>query len=44
MNISAHVPGICWPLVSGLFTVKQKLIQLLLEVLLGSMFKQINSC
>jgi hypothetical protein len=44
VNISAHVPGICWPLVSGLFTVKQKLIQLLLEVLLGSMFKQINSC
>lgn len=36
----ARIPGICVPLVSGLFTVLQKLIQLLLEVWLCTAFER----
>lgn len=39
---AVYVLGICWPLVSGRSTVMQKLIQLLLEVGLGTVFEQIS--
>jgi hypothetical protein len=39
---TAHIPGICVPLVSGLFTVLQKLIQLLLEVWLCTAFERLS--